>query len=93
MATDLQVPYYAGADLIYLPYATSDLAIRYVAKRKPAFVVLSSWATTQLPYISQWYASGIPDSRATLVFVEGTPPGEQIKVYRWADSVTPAAVR
>jgi hypothetical protein len=34
---ELQVAYYAGADLMYLPYAESDVALRYVAKRNPLY--------------------------------------------------------
>lgn len=88
MGAELQTPFYAGGNLIYLPYANSELALRYVAKRKPDFIVLSSRdRANQLPYASQWFDQGIPDRRAQLVYNEGTPAGEQIKIFRWVDSL------
>jgi len=86
MDNGLQVPYYAGADVIYLPYTTrSDLAVRYIEKRKPDFIVLHSATKADLPYTSQWFDEGIPDTRAVLIYDEQKPQGERIKIYRWAD--------
>jgi hypothetical protein len=88
MGSELQIPFYAGGNLIYLPYANSELALRYVAKRKPDFIVLSSRdRANQLPYASRWFDEGVPDRRAHLVYSEGTPAGEQIKIFRWVDSL------
>jgi len=86
MDTGVQVAYYAGGDMIYLPYATSDLALRYIAKRQPSFIVLHSGTNPlSLPYANQWFDSGIPDRRAVLVYDRGTPPQERIEIYRWVD--------
>lgn len=37
MDAGLQVTYYAGADLIFLPFSDSDLTLRYIAKRRPDY--------------------------------------------------------
>jgi 4-amino-4-deoxy-L-arabinose transferase-like glycosyltransferase len=84
MDTGVQVAYYAGADMIYLPRATSDLALRYIAARQPSFIVLHSGTTEgALAYAPRWFDSGIPDKRAILVYDQGAPPQERIKIYRW----------
>ena len=79
-----QVAYYAGADLLYLPYATSDVALRYVAKRKPDYIVLMGAPKAYLPYTAQWFDVGIPDARARLVYDDSTSAEERLKIYRWA---------
>ena len=87
MGAGLQVAYYAGADLIYLPFADSDLALRYVAKRRPDYIVLLGRSEGRPPLdTTRWFDEGIPDKRATLVYNEGSPPNERIKIYRWTDS-------
>ena len=35
------------------------------------------------PYSAAWFDQGIPDPRAELIYDEGTPAGERIKIYRW----------
>jgi Dolichyl-phosphate-mannose-protein mannosyltransferase len=84
MDSGLQVAYYAGGDLIFLPDATPDVALRYIAKRNPDYIVLHSIAKAVLPYTAQWFDNGIPDKRATLIYDQGTPPGDRIKIYRWS---------
>lgn len=78
------VAYYAGADLMYLPYARSELAIQYVAKRKPDFIVLETLTADGFPYTRQWFEQGIPDPRAELIHEE-SGPAARIKIYRWRD--------
>ena len=58
-----------------------------MAKKKPAYIVLHSVGKSDLPYTAQWFDEGIPDRRATLVYSEGTAPAEQIKIYKWVDSL------
>jgi hypothetical protein len=86
MDVGLQVAYYAHADLMYLPYADSDLALRYVAKKSPDYIVIIDGATGGLPYTAAWFSQGIPDKRAVLVYDESAPGGERIKIYRWLAS-------
>src|SRR5205085_10374340 len=86
MDLGLQVAYYAGADLIYLPFAESDVALRYVARKKPDYIVLVEDATGGLPYTAKWFSEGIPDKRAVLVYDERPRGGEHIRIYRWEGS-------
>jgi hypothetical protein len=84
MAGEVRVAYYAGADLMYLPYARPELAIRYIAKRHPDFIVLDDMSAVGFPYARDWLARGIPDARAELIHEE-QGPNAQIKIYRWRD--------
>lgn len=86
MDSGIQVAYYAGADALYLPYARADLALQYVAKKKPDYIVLHSFGKSDYPYTAQWFDEGIPDKRASLVYSEGAAPGEQIKIFKWVDA-------
>jgi hypothetical protein len=83
MGLTLIPPYYAGAAMTYLPYASGDLALRYVAKARPDFIVLEEEMKIELPYLAAWFDNGIPDARARLVYDEGGPGRERIKIYRW----------
>ena len=83
MDTGLQVAYYAKGDLMFLPYAGSDLALRYIAKRHPDYIVLHSIAKEALPYTKAWFDQGIPDKRAVLVYDQSDSPREHIRIYRW----------
>lgn len=84
MSFELQVPYYAGADIVLLPYADSDQALRYIAKRKPDYIVLVGGSPGGLPYTKNWFREGIPSSGAKLVYDRVRPGGEHIKIYRWS---------
>jgi hypothetical protein len=88
MDMNLQVAYYAGADLMYLPYADSDLALRYVVKRNPDFIVLTGGGYRGNPYAVKWFAEGIPSPNAHLIYDQPRPGGEHIKIYRWTPSTT-----
>jgi len=90
MGFDLQVPYYAGADLIFLPYADSELALRYVAKRNPDYIVLIGGSPGGLPYTGRWFSDGVPSPSARLVYDEARPGSEHIKIYRWIPSAATA---
>jgi 4-amino-4-deoxy-L-arabinose transferase-like glycosyltransferase len=74
--------YYAGATLMYLPFASSDLALRYISKRKPDFIVLLEGPKRSLPYLAQWFDQGVPDRRAELIY-DQADSGERVKIYQW----------
>ena len=78
MDMNLQVAYYAGADLMYLPYADSDLALRYVVKRNPDYIVLTGGATRGNPYTVTWFQEGIP-SRTHISLRPAPTGGEHIR--------------
>jgi len=83
MATSLIPAYYADGSLMYLPYASSDLALRYIAKKKPDFIVLLEYSEREPPYLAQWFEQGIPDQSAELIYDEGDSQHERVKIYRW----------
>jgi 4-amino-4-deoxy-L-arabinose transferase-like glycosyltransferase len=83
MSFELQVPYYAGADMVLLPYASSDQALRYIAKRKPDYIVLVGGSPGGLPYTKSWFVEGIPSAAAKLVYDRVKPGSEHVKIYRW----------
>jgi 4-amino-4-deoxy-L-arabinose transferase-like glycosyltransferase len=91
MGFDLQVPFYAGSDLILLPYADSALALSYIAKRNPNYIVLIGGSPGGLPYTTKWFSDGIPSPNASLVYDEAKPGSERIKIYRWLPPSATAA--
>lgn len=88
MDLNLQVAYYAGADLMYLPYADADLALRYIVKRNPDYIVLTGGGQSDVPYTGKWFSEGIPSPSAQLIYDQPRSGGERIKIYRWAPSIT-----
>jgi 4-amino-4-deoxy-L-arabinose transferase-like glycosyltransferase len=75
--------FYAGGTHLYLPYCEAGTALRYFAKKNPDFIVLSSHTSALRPYLPAWIETGIPDSRATLVYSRPWSDGGKIIVYRW----------
>ena len=76
--------FYAGGTHVYLPYCDAGTALRYFAKKKPDFIVLSTHTSALRPYLRGWIEMGIPDEHATLVYSQPRPDGGKILVYRWA---------
>jgi 4-amino-4-deoxy-L-arabinose transferase-like glycosyltransferase len=93
MDVGVQVGFYAGAHVAYLPFAEADVALRYIEKRRPDYIVLLGGQLGSLPYTKKWFQEGIPDDRAVLVYDEGsaayydtgTSSTERIKIYHWVD--------
>jgi hypothetical protein len=83
MGTGTTVPYYAGGDLQYLPYAGSDLALRYIERKDPDFVVLES--VKARPYLENWLKDGIPSRKARLIYTGGTGD-DRVVIYEWRHS-------
>ncbi len=83
MDTSLIPAYYAGGNLMYLPFCNSDVALRYMVKKKPDVIVLLENSKHSLPYLAQWFDNGIPDKRAELIYDQGGNNHERIKIYRW----------
>jgi len=75
--------FYAGGTHLYLPYCDAATALRYFAKKRPDFIVLSSRTSSLRPYLRTWIETGIPDSHATLVHAQPEPEGGKIVVYHW----------
>jgi hypothetical protein len=51
--------HYSQGTLIYLPHSPGSLALDYIRKKHPDFIVLDS--KDSAPYIKEWMESGIPD--------------------------------
>lgn len=83
------IPYYAGAVWVPFPYADSSLALKYIASKKPDFVVLTALRGLSLPYMENWITHGIPDSRAKLIYESPNGVGEQVFVYSWSSKMAP----
>ncbi len=85
------IPYYAGAVWVPFPYADSSLALKYIALKKPDFVVLTALRGLGYPYMENWISHGIPDSRAKLIYESPNGAGEQVFVYSWSSTMAPTA--
>jgi 4-amino-4-deoxy-L-arabinose transferase-like glycosyltransferase len=81
--------YYAGAYQLIFPYADSELALRYVHKMNPDFIVIEPYAEVMAPYLAQWAKLGIPDSQAKLIYEGGTPQSGAIRIYSWNSRAAP----
>ena len=70
-----------------LPYTDSSTALRYVARKKPNFIVLNGqWSEQARSYLAEWLENGIPDRRAELVWHAGDKLEEKVAIYRWTPS-------
>jgi 4-amino-4-deoxy-L-arabinose transferase-like glycosyltransferase len=78
------VPYYAGAELAYLPWTQDEVAaLRYVHSISPDFLYLRDGDEVQNPYIGRWVIGGIPDPCAVPVQAFPRPGGGQLSIYEW----------
>jgi hypothetical protein len=80
MGTGTAIPYYSRGDLWYLPYADSSLALRYIKKRNPDYVVLQG---NSRPYLREWIRDGIPDQNAALIYKTGRSIEDALVIYKW----------
>jgi 4-amino-4-deoxy-L-arabinose transferase-like glycosyltransferase len=81
---DLSTPlaFHAGAQFLYFPYCSADLALRFLDAAEVDYVVLRR-EEKFTRYYEDWLTRGIPDPRAQLVYVSsGANPGEFV-VYQW----------
>jgi len=76
------IPYYAGGSWVALPYAESSLALKYIAYKRPQFIVLSRGGSGITPYMDEWIGNGIPDKNAKLIYSTGTTPQEKIMIFQ-----------
>lgn len=77
------VPYYAGATLLYLPWAPEDTALKYIHAVRPDFVYLRDGDEQQAPYLERWLAEGIPDRCAVPRRAFPEAVGGQLTVFEW----------
>lgn len=61
MGISAVLAYYAHATRMYLPYASESVALEYIHKKNPDYIVLRSDDQDEGPYIKKWLRSGIPD--------------------------------
>jgi hypothetical protein len=78
------VAFYARGDLGGLPYASSDLALRYLEQSKrPDYIVLWSGSAGRRPYLADWLAHGIPSPHAELIHRIEHGQDDVLALYRW----------
>ncbi|HXZ46766.1 MAG TPA: hypothetical protein VEH02_08560, partial [Pseudolabrys sp.] len=83
MDVSSHVPYYADGYLVGMPEAPVDLALRYIEKVKPDFIVLWANYSDQRRYLHDWVEHGIPSSKAELVYTAGENTAKKLMIYRW----------
>lgn len=85
---DLSLPlsYHAGAQqLVYFPYCTSDLALRYLDAEKVDYIILRR-AEKFTKYYEDWLTHGIPDDRAEVLQLPSVAAASKFVIYRWHGS-------
>jgi len=83
-----RVAYYADSTFVIFPYADSATTLRYLESKHIEYVVLDSQNIRTNPTFGQWYANGIPDSRAHLIYQSTQGADDRVQIYRWDDSGT-----
>jgi hypothetical protein len=87
LAVSDQSVFYANGTWAMLPYVPRDgLALAYVRKKNPRYLVLDRDQATERPYILAWLSHGVPDARARLVHVVGEPSHPDAAIYRWTQT-------
>jgi len=82
MARSAPFAFHADADLVWYPYCTEALALRFVDAANVDYLVLRRGENFS-KYYEDWQTNGIPDARAELVFVSSGRDAGEVKVYRW----------
>lgn len=83
MDVSAPVPYYADGYLVGMPEAPAELALRYIDKVEPDFVVLWANYSDQRRYLHDWIEHGIPSPKAELVYTAGENTAKKLMIYRW----------
>jgi 4-amino-4-deoxy-L-arabinose transferase-like glycosyltransferase len=81
--TSSAIAFYTDATFVPYPYASSQVALRFLDKRNIRFVVLKEEVLWSRPYLNDWMTNGIPSARATLIYDVQTPNMGRIKIYEW----------
>ena len=82
MAVDPLTAYYGDGIWRTLPDTNAPTALRYIASRAPAYVVVGTLFADR-PYLPAWVLHGVPDPAARQVFEERSGKNV-IRVYRWS---------
>ncbi len=83
MDVSTQVAYYSGGYFGGLPNAESALALRYLEKKAPNFIVIWSGSLEKRPYLKAWFEQGIPSPHAELVHETRQGTDNRVAIYRW----------
>jgi hypothetical protein len=84
MNTNDTIPFYAEGLELEFPYCDSPLALAYIRRKNPDFIVLNAMhGVRSRPYMEDWIKSGIPDGHAQLVYQTGESLEEKILIYHW----------
>lgn len=86
MGDSLIPAYYAKADFTYLPFASSNVSLRYISEKRPDFIVLLEFSKQSCPYLTEWFDHGIPDRRAELIYDQTGRHHERVKIYQWKNA-------
>jgi hypothetical protein len=87
-----RVAYYADTTIIIFPYADSTETLRYLESKDIDYIELDSLSIRNFPTLAEWFAKGVPDPRAHLVFESGQGTKDQIKIYRWDANGAPGVL-
>jgi hypothetical protein len=91
-ANSIVVPYYSDGTMMSLPYAESPVALQYIRKKKPQFIVLEGRLRNIRPFTAEWISNGIPDPAAKLIYSAGASLEDKIEIFSF-DAATPAGSR
>jgi hypothetical protein len=83
METRDQVAYYSDTSWRPLPYASERTALRYILHVRPRYVVLSATELQTRPYLTSWFAHGIPSYAFVRVLDLHPGQSDELLLYRY----------
>jgi hypothetical protein len=61
MCNSVSIGYYSKGTQMYLPYTNEEMALEYIRRKNPRYVILRMDEKEEAPYMEKWIETGIPD--------------------------------
>lgn len=82
MGIRLAPAYYAEGEIVYLPWAEEERALRFIAGIAPNYVMLRETDRRAVPYGAKWLSEGIGHPCAEAVTLPAT--ASRYRIWRWS---------
>jgi 4-amino-4-deoxy-L-arabinose transferase-like glycosyltransferase len=89
MDTGPTVAFYAGDVLVLYPWTDADTALRYLAAKRIAFLIMRDGDRKARPYLDEWRRS--PPTGRLQLRMDFAGAAGVTRVYRWRDATPPPA--
>jgi len=79
----LALAHYAGGEMIYLPAAPETLALKFIHRVAPDYLVIRQSEAKSTPYGAKWLSGDVADACAQAVHLP-EPAATHYRIWRWA---------